>query len=129
MNLFDLGAIVKPLTDMVDNLNTSDEEKGQIQATLENIRGQIAMKALETEAKLVEAQSNVLMAEANGNWLQRSWRPVMMWIFMMLIILDSFGILPNRLAPDAWTLLTIGLGGYTVGRSAEKVMTAYQRGA
>ena len=38
-----------------------------------------------------------------------------------LVICDSFGWLANPLAPQAWTLLQIGLGGYVVGRSAEKV--------
>jgi len=39
-----------------------------------------------------------------------------------LVILDSVSLLLNKLAPQAWTLLSIGLGGYVVGRSAEKVV-------
>ena len=43
--------------------------------------------------------------------------------FLVLVILDSFGLLVNPLAKEAWTLLQIGLGGYVVGRSAEKIAT------
>jgi len=37
------------------------------------------------------------------------------------VVFDSFGLLAFRLADQAWTLLQIGLGGYVVGRSAEKI--------
>jgi hypothetical protein len=44
-----------------------------------------------------------------------------MLTFLLLVVFDSFGWLTNRLAPEAWTLLQLGLGGYVVGRSAEKI--------
>ena len=34
---------------------------------------------------------------------------------------DLFGLLAFRLLAEAWGLLQIGLGGYVVGRSVEKV--------
>jgi hypothetical protein len=78
--------------------------------------------------KLIEVQSNVIVAEAQGqSWLQRNWRPITMICFLILVILDSFGWLPNKLAPQAWTLLSIGLGGYVVGRSAEKVVNRLKK--
>lgn len=70
-----------------------------------------------------EVQASVIVSEAQGkSWLQRTWRPITMMVFLVLVVLDSFGWLPNPLAPQAWTLLSIGLGGYVVGRSAEKVV-------
>lgn len=50
-----------------------------------------------------------------------------MLTFLILVVLDSFGILTNRLAPEAWLLLQIGLGGYVAGRSIEKVMPSIQK--
>lgn len=44
-----------------------------------------------------------------------------MLTFLALVVCDSFGWLPNRLAPEAWVLLQIGLGGYVAGRSLEKL--------
>jgi len=44
-----------------------------------------------------------------------------MMVFLVLVILDSFAWLPNPLAPQAWTLLSIGIGGYVVSRGVEKV--------
>ncbi len=45
-----------------------------------------------------------------------------MLTFLGLVLADSFGILANPLAPQAWTLLQLGIGGYVVGRSVEKVV-------
>jgi hypothetical protein len=43
------------------------------------------------------------------------------------VVLDSFGLLAFRLAGEAWLMLQLGLGGYVVGRSAEKVAEAMKK--
>jgi hypothetical protein len=48
-----------------------------------------------------------------------------MLTFLVLVVFDSFGWLPSKLAPQAWILLQIGLGGYVAGRSAEKMTQQY----
>jgi hypothetical protein len=42
--------------------------------------------------------------------------------FLFLVVMDSFGLLSFRLSSEAWLLLQIGLGGYVVGRSGEKIV-------
>ena len=82
----------------------------------------LQIKVLEYEKNLLTKQSEIISAEALGNGLlQRNWRPITMLTFLILVVLDSFGWLANPLAPEAWVLLQIGLGGYVVGRSAEKL--------
>lgn len=85
-------------------------------------KAELESQILTIESNIKQAQANVIMAEANGqSWLQRSWRPITMLTFLLLVVLDSFGWLPFRLAKEAWELLKIGLGGYVIGRSAESV--------
>ena len=73
--------------------------------------------------KHIEMQSNGIVAEAQGqSWLQRNWCPITMICFLILIIMDYFAWLPNKLAPHARTLKSIGLGSYVIVRSAEKVV-------
>ena len=64
----------------------------------------------------------MIEAEARGGWLSNSWRPISMLVLLALIVGDSFGVLAFRLSEDAWTLFQIGMGGYVVGRSAEKIV-------
>lgn len=80
---------------------------------------------------LMDAQKDVIIAEAGGGWLQRNWRPVMMMVFIWIIFsnyvlvqyLAALGVVVPMLEipPGMWNLLTVGLGGYVGGRSFEKV--------
>ena len=116
-----ITGLVQPVTDLIDSVHTSDEERLQLKAQIMRIQTEAASKLQEYEIALLEAKSNIIVAEANGeSWLQRSWRPLGMVTLLVLVVLDSLGILPNRLTPEAWTLIQVGFGGYVVGRSAEK---------
>jgi len=123
MNVLSLiGQIFKPAMDMIDNVHTSTEEKLIQKASLLQLQTTFLEEALEYETEQLKAKSAIIMAEAqSASWLARSWRPITMLTFLGLVVCDSFGWLPNPLASQAWTLLQIGLGGYVVGRSAEKV--------
>ncbi|OKZ35611.1 MAG: hypothetical protein BHV68_14765 [Bacteroidales bacterium 43_8] len=93
-----LSGLVSEISSVVDTLAVSSKEKKQIEADL------VAAIARQEEA-LSQSQSSIIQAEAQGNWLQRSWRPI-----IMLSDTSRF-----------WDLLEIGIGGYVIGRSAEKI--------
>ena len=74
----------------------------------------------------LESQEEVLKAEINGNWLQRSWRPLIMLGFGFIVmyskfIAPAFGLPNTELNVEFWDLLQLGIGGYVVGRSVEKI--------
>ena len=88
-------------------------------------KAELEKKILEFEQAAMQAQSSIIVAEANGgSWLQRNWRPITMMTFLVLVILNAFNLLVNPIGKEMWTLLQIGLGGYVVGRSAEKSISA-----
>lgn len=119
-----ISELFKPAAQLVDELITSDEERLKLQNELFEMKSKLTMQALEYELKLTQAKASVITAEANGNsWLQRSWRPISMLVFLGLVVMDTLGLTAFRLAPQAWDLLQIGIGGYVIGRSAEKVAT------
>ena len=104
---------------VVDNLATSDEEKLKAKTELTKV-------VTDAITKLSEMQSTMLLAEASGNWLQRSWRPILMLSFGFIVIYSKFIApafsLPNTPLEEAfWELLNIGIGGFVIGRSVEKV--------
>ena len=117
-----IAGLFRPAADLITNLFPGEVERKKAQAELDKIQAQVSTEIIHLQGQVAQAQAAINLADAQGgNWLQRSWRPVSMWIFLGLVTLDSFGVLPNRLAPDAWTLLQIGFGGYTIGRSLEKI--------
>ena len=113
--------VFQGLSNIVDELHTSDEERQKLQVDLAKANMTITQKMLELQGEVLAAQSKIIVAEAKGqSWLQRNWRPVCMLTFLILICCDSFGLLTFRLSEQAWELLKIGLGGYVIGRSIEK---------
>lgn len=76
------------------------------------------------QLKELEGSIQIITAEANGNWLQRSWRPLMMMIFTALIVSRWFGwTAPNLSEAEyehLWSIVELGIGGYVIGRSVEK---------
>lgn len=115
--IFSKGAsdLIKSGGDVIDNIATNDEEKLKAKNELTNI-------VLGSLNNMQNAQRDVLLAESSGTWLQRSWRPIVMLTFTAMIVTGAFVEIPY-LDNDSkfWILLEIGLGGYVIGRSVEKI--------
>ena len=77
------------------------------------------------ELQKIEASMQVIVAEAQGEgWLQRNWRPLTMMTFVGLVVAKWLGFtqgVSEAIEMELMQLIQIGLGGYVVGRSAEKV--------
>lgn len=118
--------IFAPAADLVDKIHTSDEEKLGMKAQLMQIQASLVAKMQEYETALLEAKSKIITAEANSqSVIARNWRPVTMLCFVASIMGHWFGLTPDTLTPETvdnmFLLVQIGLGGYVVGRSGEKM--------
>lgn len=121
-----IGDIFQPAMNLIDEVHTSDEERLAMKAKMLELQIKAASQAQEYDKQLLEAKATIITAEAKGeSWIQRSWRPVMMLWFGFLVGLHWFGLTPDGLSEatinNLFLLVQIGLGGYVVGRSAEKV--------
>ncbi len=118
-----IGSVVKPISNLIDDITTTDEERDNAKIKLSEIENSLIIQLINFEKGIIETKGKVIEAEVKGeSWLQRNWRPIAMLTFLVLVICDSFGLLAFRLSEEAWTLLQIGIGGYVVGRSGEKIL-------
>lgn len=90
---------------------------------------QFQTKVLEQAQAIETAAASIVKAEAeSSNWLASSWRPITMLVFVGLIVARWFGYAAPELAPEEyiklWDIVQLGLGGYVIGRSAEKIVPA-----
>jgi hypothetical protein len=101
--------------DLIEKVSAPDQQKQQLKNELSEI---ITSKLLQ----LMTLQTQALQTEMQGNWLQRSWRPLVMLTFTVIIVMGVFKEIPYlKDTSPFWELLRLGLGGYVVGRSVEKV--------
>lgn len=90
----------------------------QQQMTLALLAQQGAVNAAAADIVKTEAQSE--------HWLAACWRPILMLTFGALIVARWLGwSSPNLSEPEVlklWDIVQLGLGGYVIGRTAEKIV-------
>lgn len=94
-------------------------------------QARLAMLEMAQRGELAEfgARADIVKTEAaSENWLASSWRPILMLTFGALIVARWFGwAAPNLSEAEylkLWSIVELGLGGYVIGRSAEKIVPA-----
>lgn len=120
-----LNLLIPAVTSIIDKLIPDKEAAAK--AKIELIR-----LSQDGELKELEASMSIITAEASSeHWLVAAWRPLIMLLFGV-IVANNYLVYPYlslfwtdapvlKLPPDLWQLMKIGLGGYVVGRSVEKV--------
>ena len=119
-----VGDLVKRLVPDSDKANLIEKE--------------VKLALLEHTDSLEAMRGKIVLAEANsGNWLTAAWRPLLMMV-VVLIIACNYLLFPIvrifypemitlELPQELWSLLTIGVGGYVVGRSGEKMVDKWNK--
>lgn len=92
-------------------------------------KAKLELLALAQSGELTKftAVAEIIKTEAaSSHWLAANWRPILMLTFGALIVARWLG----WAAPDLseaeylklWSIVELGLGGYIIGRSAEKIV-------
>lgn len=94
-------------------------------------QAKLALLDLAQRGELAEftARADIVKTEAaSSHWLAANWRPVLMLTFGGLIVARWFGLAAPNLSEaeylKLWDIVQLGLGGYVIGRSVEKVVPA-----
>lgn len=102
-----------------------------------NLKLELLKELQNAESKMMQSRASIIATEAKSeHWLTSTWRPALMWLFG-LIIFNNYVLFPYATAfglaipkldlpPDMWELIQLGLGGYIIGRSAEKAVKIYK---
>ena len=120
------------LGDVVKRVLPHDKDKAA------EIERELQMQLMMNSATVEKAAADVILAEAKSeHWITATWRPLLMltitaivaWNFLFAPLLELAVALATGnqlplaidLPKELWMLLTIGVGGYVVGRSGEKI--------
>ena len=107
---------------LIDRLwpNPAEADKAKLALMEMAQKGELAELAGRAEIVKTEA--------ASEHWLAANWRPILMLTFGALIVARWFGwAAPNLTEAEyikLWDIVEIGIGGYVVGRSVEKIAPA-----
>lgn len=130
-----IGNFFSGLFGIIDKNITDKDKAAELKNQIENVMQTSDLQKFVSE---IESQQKIIIAEAQGqSWMQRNWRPLIMLLFGVIIAnnyilnpwlsaLFSINVV-MQIPPDMWALLKLGLGGYVVGRTAEKIVTEYKK--
>lgn len=120
-----IGPIIGLFGKVIDQAVEDPNERNRLKA-------EAAMRVQALAQTELKGAIDIVLAEAKGqSWLQRNWRPLLM-MTVVIIIANNFLFGPYvealfsvsivlPLPPELYDLMKIGVGGYVVGRSAEKI--------
>ena len=124
------GGLADKIGEAFDKNFTSQEEKLQA-------RNELVSDTNKLISEVNNLRQSVIITEASGTKLQRNWRPVLMLTFGGIIVCtwiifpvvnaflksdDLITVIKSlQDAKEFWDVVTLGLGGYVIGRSVEKI--------
>ncbi len=105
---------------LIDRLWPDQEKKDQAKLALMDMAQKGELTELTVRGEIVKAEA------ASEHWLAANWRPILMLTFGGLIVARWFGWAAPNLSESEylklWDIVELGIGGYVIGRSAEKVL-------
>ena len=119
-----LEKIIGPIFGVIDKM-VEDKDQANL------LKAEIQSQILNNEAQITGYMRDVVMSETSGTGLKALWRPILMLV-MTAIVANNYILMPYMSAifnwsvmldppEQLWQLLNIGVGGYIVGRSGEKI--------
>ena len=108
-----------PITAVIDAGKTIIDKIWPDAGEAERQKVQMALTLFAAQAEIVKTEA------ASQHWLAANWRPILMLTFGGLIVARWFGwAAPNLDSAEyikLWDIVQLGLSGYVIGRSVEKV--------
>ena len=115
-----IGDIINLGTTIIDKLFPDKAKADEAKLRLLELQQAGELKELEAKAQIVNTEA------ASTHWLAANWRPLTMITFVGLIVARWFGWAAPELSEaeylKLWSIVELGLGGYVVGRSLEKLV-------
>ena len=122
-----LGAVA-PLAKILFNTIEKAVPDKDLQAKL---KADLQSQLLQSHTEELKAAASIIEAEAKSGWYVSGWRPTLMYVLIFILVWNYIigpislilfkAQITFTLPGDVWTLLTVGLGGYTLGRSGESI--------
>ncbi len=110
--------VINSIGNVIDKIGTSGD-------SLFTNKEELQSKLNEIKRDLTFAQKEVRLAEAHGNWMQRSWRPLAGLVFAIILIYNFvvaniFSLNITELTPEYWNTFSVILGVFGLTRGIEK---------
>jgi hypothetical protein len=120
-----ITGLFEPARKLISEFVVDKDKRAELEAAIAMAQLGFRKSYIALEEQLIKAKAAIIVAEAQSeSWLTSNWRPLTMITFVMLIVARWLGLtedVSEELELELLGLVKIGLGGYVIGRSAEKI--------
>lgn len=125
-----IAALIPVIGTVIDKIFPDREEAAKAKLRMLELEQQGAFQDIQIRGDIIKEEAK------SEHFITAAWRPITMLVFVF-IVANNYILAPYvdlffdtniylELPSQLWDLLQIGLGGYVVGRSAEKMMKEYK---
>jgi hypothetical protein len=127
-----IGSLIGVGKELIGRIWPDPQQQAEELRKLEELRQKGELAELQAYIQVMQARLSVIQSEATSeHFLTANWRPIVMLVFTGLIVARWFGLSAEGISEaeyiEIWGILKLGIGGYVVGRSAEKVVKEYKK--
>jgi hypothetical protein len=127
-----IGSLIGVGKELIGRIWPDPQQQAEELRKLEELRQKGELAELQAYIQVMQARLSVIQSEATSeHFLTANWRPIVMLVFTGLIVARWFGLSADGISEaeyiEIWGILKLGIGGYVVGRSAEKVVKEYKK--
>lgn len=132
MDPLTIGSLIGVGKEIISRVWPDPKDQAEEFRKLEELRQKGDLAELQAYIQVMQARLAVIQSEATSeHFLTANWRPIVMLVFTGLIVARWFGLSAEGITEseyiEIWEILKLGIGGYVIGRSAEKVVKEYKK--
>ena len=131
-----ISTIIEPVTNLIDDLTTSDEERLEAKAKIKQIENNLAVKMMEYEQNVITKKAEIMVAELDqsDNYTKRA-RPTIVYAGLAILAINNIvlpwvthflgEVIPKIDIPSEFWIAWGGVTGvYAFQRTQEKIKKA-----
>lgn len=122
-----ITGVIDSISGVLGKFIADPQQKLQAQIEMTKIATDYQTQLLQADKEFAVQQAAVITSEAKSeSWIARNWRPILMLTFTYIIahnyvFAPLFSLKSLPIPDQMWELLKLGISGYIVGRSVEKI--------
>lgn len=125
-----IGALIPVLSTIATNVSSSLFPSASDKNKKVELEQAVERELIKQSATIEKMAGDIIKEEARAGFLASSWRPITMLVFVTLITAHWLGFTPEGISEEEviglLEIVKVGLGGYVLGRSGEKIVKTWK---
>jgi len=132
MDPITVGSLIGLGKELISRVWPDPQQQAEELRKLKELEQSGDLAELQAYIQILQGRVSIIKEEASSeHFITATWRPITMLTFTGLVVARWLGFSAEGITEaeyiQLWEILKLGIGGYVVGRSGEKIMKVYKQ--